>query len=148
MAAESEVICLQAKEGQRLRGKGFSHKAFRGSTALLPPESRIPASRTVRQYISIVLSLAASGTLIQQPEETTRRIWHALSDIFPLQSLSPSGLYVHKGHCLFFRDGEGMVFISHFTQVLLALKTWSDFTFNHFQKKKLHISLKYFYLRD
>lgn len=72
-------MLLQAKEHQRVpvspeaKRKAwdtFSPKAFRENMTLLTLWFLTLASRTVRDYVSAVLSHSVCGMLIKQPQET------------------------------------------------------------------------------
>ena len=70
--AEAGVICLQAKEHPGLPAttmglEGSSPTDFRESTPCRSLDFGCPASRTVREYISVVLSHPVCDTLSRQP---------------------------------------------------------------------------------
>ena len=73
--AEIGVMLPQAKERweppEAGRGKeGFSPRAFEGTRPHWHFDFRVPASRTVREHISVVLSRPVCGTSLQQLQET------------------------------------------------------------------------------
>lgn len=74
----------------------FSPRGCGASTAWLTPCLQTSASRTVRQWVSVVLSPLVCGALLWQPQETHTAGKQRLRAISLLESeLSPSG--VRKG---------------------------------------------------
>ena len=59
--------------------------AFRGNLALPAPDLRHPASRAVKQYISVVLSYPLCAPLLWQLQETnTYFVWVMIAGVTPL----------------------------------------------------------------
>ena len=79
--AEIQGVQLQntePKDGQPPQGAGRRQGIPKGIWPCCHLDLRLPASRSVREYISAGLSLPVSGTLLQQPQQT-----HTLSNKFP-----------------------------------------------------------------